>query len=371
MNVAVLPTVSLFAGVGGLERGLEAALDPAGVEVRGCLYVEAEAFAMGALVEAMFRGTVAPAPVWSMVEDCPAFLYAPLRRLAERQLLAFTMGPPCQPHSAAGQRQHTDDDRWIWPSVATWIFRVRPGLVLLENVPGLALGGLDVIVSDLAALGYSAEWDCFTASEAGAPHKRERLFLVAVLPDARGQLEGWLQPGGRERERPGETEFRDVGEDVASIRQRRELVDADNQRPPGDEAGEPGAPGADPLGRRAGLPRGGALPPFPPGPRDWRGWLAVLRAGRWDLFPALTAEEEWRLADAGRRVGAHPDGPSGNGGPPPERPVRGVDDGLAGACRPSVLFDQRIDGLRALGNGVVPQQAALAFRTLIRRLISS
>lgn len=89
-------------------------------------------------------------------------------------------GYPCQPFSVAGKRKGTDDHRWIWPDIARAVHVVRPRLVLLENVPGHLGWGFPEVVGDLAALGYVGSWACVRASDVGAPHRRERLFVVAA-----------------------------------------------------------------------------------------------------------------------------------------------------------------------------------------------
>lgn len=106
-------------------------------------------------------------------------------------------GPPCQPHSVAGKRKGTEDARWIWPEFARVIGALRPGIVFIENVPGLRSSGLRDVLADLAALGFDAEWGVFSAAEVGAPHIRKRLFVLAYA-NREGQLQ---QSGALEEER--------------------------------------------------------------------------------------------------------------------------------------------------------------------------
>lgn len=89
-------------------------------------------------------------------------------------------GYPCQPFSAAGQRKGTDDERHLWPYFAEAIRRVRPRYVVLENVAGHRSMGFDSVLGDLASLGYDAQWCSIRASDVGAPHRRERLFVLAT-----------------------------------------------------------------------------------------------------------------------------------------------------------------------------------------------
>ncbi len=88
-------------------------------------------------------------------------------------------GYPCQPFSAAGQRKGTSDARHLWPHFAEAIRRVRPRYVILENVAGHRSMGFDSVLADLARDGYDAQWCSVRASDVGAPHRRERLFVIA------------------------------------------------------------------------------------------------------------------------------------------------------------------------------------------------
>ena len=105
-------------------------------------------------------------------------------------------GFPCQPHSVAGRRQASDDDRDLWPEVVRCLRTVRPRWFVGENVPGLLssdagrfFGG---VLRDLAACGFDVEWDCLPASAVGAPHRRDRVWIVAHARGAgRIPATGW------------------------------------------------------------------------------------------------------------------------------------------------------------------------------------
>ena len=88
-------------------------------------------------------------------------------------------GYPCQPFSAAGQRKGTADERHLWPYFAEAIRHLRPRFVVLENVAGHRSMGFNSVLADLAGIGYDAQWCSLRASDVGAPHRRERLFVVA------------------------------------------------------------------------------------------------------------------------------------------------------------------------------------------------
>lgn len=88
-------------------------------------------------------------------------------------------GYPCQPFSTAGARNGTDDPRHLWPWFADAIRVLRPRYAVLENVSGHLALGFGHVLGDLATLGYDAEWDCIPASAVGAPHRRDRVFVLA------------------------------------------------------------------------------------------------------------------------------------------------------------------------------------------------
>lgn len=98
----------------------------------------------------------------------------------------ITAGYPCQPFSTAGQRKGSDDERHLWPAIRDAIGVLRPRFVVLENVRGHLSLGFAEVLADLAGLGFNAEWGCFRSSDVGAPHRRERLYVVATASDADG-----------------------------------------------------------------------------------------------------------------------------------------------------------------------------------------
>lgn len=91
----------------------------------------------------------------------------------------LTAGYPCQPFSHAGLRKGAQDERHLWPYIKTAISILRPKFIVLENVRGHFGLGFGDVLSDLAHIGYNARWTLVRASDVGAPHRRERLFIVA------------------------------------------------------------------------------------------------------------------------------------------------------------------------------------------------
>jgi DNA (cytosine-5)-methyltransferase 1 len=164
-----LPTVISFcSGYGGIERGL----DLAGVEHRVLAYVEIEAFAIANLVAKMESGELVPAPIFTDLKTFPAHLFRDCVDI-------ITGGYPCQPFSAAGKRLGTEDPRHLWPYILDHINAIRPVRCLFENVEGHISLGLREVIGDLEGVGYRATWGIFSASEVGAPHQRKRVYIMA------------------------------------------------------------------------------------------------------------------------------------------------------------------------------------------------
>jgi len=114
----------------------------------------------------------------------------------------ITAGYPCQPFSHAGKRQGEADPRHLWPEVARCVGLLRPRFALLENVSGHLGLGFDRVLADLAQIGYDAKWVVVRASDVGAPHRRERLFVVATNAESVG-WDGWQRELGKQAETDG------------------------------------------------------------------------------------------------------------------------------------------------------------------------
>ena len=169
--------LSLFSGAGG---GLLATTHL--LKWRTVCYVEWDAYCIQVLKQRIADGYLHDAPIW---DDVQTFDGAPWRGCVD----IVTAGFPCQPFSTAGKRNGSNDDRNMWPATIRIIREVRPAWVLLENVPGL-LSAMDdtatlphsyagTVLGDLAESGYDARWRVLSAAEVGAPHKRDRIFIVA------------------------------------------------------------------------------------------------------------------------------------------------------------------------------------------------
>ncbi len=171
----VVTEFSLFSGTGALSLGLRIAAD-----IRTVGYCEWDAYAASVILARMEDETLDRAPVWcgDLAElDASPFLGVDL----------VTASPPCQPYSVAGARRgnadhrsHGDGDGPI-PHLLRIIGEVRPRFVFFENVPTWITGGYFQSVRErLLYMGYGVKRPLFLAAEdVGAPHKRERVFVLA------------------------------------------------------------------------------------------------------------------------------------------------------------------------------------------------
>lgn len=103
-------------------------------------------------------------------------------RWQEGQCDLLTGGFPCQPHSVAGKRKASEDERDLWGECVRALRGIRPKYALFENVPGLLTSErgrfFNRVLADLAASGYDAEWQIISAASLGAPHRRERVWIL-------------------------------------------------------------------------------------------------------------------------------------------------------------------------------------------------
>ncbi len=302
MDTPALTHISLCAGYGGLDLGLRAALP----SLRTIAYSEIEACSAEVLLARMAQGQLEPAPLWTDLKSFPWEQY-------RRKVSIISGGYPCQPFALVGRRLGANDPRHLWPFILDGIRRAQPIACFFENVEGHITLGLEQVIADLGAAGYRATWGLFSAAEAGAPHARNRVFILAVLDDAqRTGLEGHLRSDGDAAGR------QDADRPVAApaFCNGWRAVQCDEPEQSGD------------AGATESLVVGGV---------EYRRPVT-----NWPQYPAhgiKPGEPARLLSPSESRVGGDPYG-----------------------------APDRVDRLRMLGNGVCPAQAANAFRTLARRL---
>ena len=101
-------------------------------------------------------------------------------------------GFPCQDISFAGKRAGISGEKsGLWKEYARIINEVQPGIVFAENSARLINNGLEEVIQDFAEMGYDCKWGCFTAAGVGAPHLRERCFVMAYPLQPRGKGDWW------------------------------------------------------------------------------------------------------------------------------------------------------------------------------------
>tara|TARA_R100000406_G_scaffold66358_1_gene46978 strand:+ start:438 stop:1406 length:969 start_codon:yes stop_codon:yes gene_type:complete len=104
----------------------------------------------------------------------------------------LTAGYPCQPFSQAGVRRGEKDDRHIWPQIFTIVQAKRPAWCVFENVSGHISLGLDQVLSDLEGEGYAVQPFVVPACAVGAPHRRDRVWIIAAHADSDGEPDGTI-----------------------------------------------------------------------------------------------------------------------------------------------------------------------------------
>lgn len=131
----------------------------------------------------------------------------------DHQIDSLSAGFPCRNISNAGKRDGIHG-RWssVWKNVAQAVGVIRPRIVFLENVEALRSRGLNVVVEDLAAIGYGIWWTCLPASEIGAPHLRWRWFGIAYPLDADSDHLGRLWRTRHQSEPEGRDEPAHLGD---------------------------------------------------------------------------------------------------------------------------------------------------------------
>ena len=328
--------ISFCTGYGGIESGIRRA----GVDVRTVCNVEIEAFVQANLVAKIEEGRMDNAPIYSDLKTFPAEIF-------RGKVHGLIGGYPCQPFSSAGKRKGEEDPRHLWPYIRKHVRAIRPVWCFFENVRGHTTMGLWRVLSDLEEDGYRTEWGLFSAEETGAPHQRIRMFILAYR-ECKGS-QGWIY-GGQDKKRESVDGYsRCGGTGAHGRRDSGQLAHTASREPRQSQA------------RNGGQDIGGGSEEELVNPErrgcgkdGISGSVEAIRRGesynsmsikesdtRW---PARPGEEqyEWeepRVTEAQSELG-------------------GAVDGLT----------HRVDRLRLLGNGVVPQTAELAWKTLWREM---
>ena len=348
-NTEELPTVLSFcSGYAGIERGL----DLAGINHRVIAYVEIEAFAIANLVSKMESGQLDPAPIYTNLKTFPSELFRDAVDI-------ITGGYPCQPFSAAGKRLGEKDPRHLWPYIREHIRTIQPARVFLENVEGHISMGLPTVISDLEEDCYRATWGLFSAREVGAPHQRKRVYIMADTISLRHR---WGNSDGREDKRQkvlsGEQGRSEVGSKVEGRSKcggsmgytEHDGSLATTERGSTEEASTDNKERQESSCKSEGASQSHSG-------RDLQtGELADTESQRVQGLRASGEQEPGAYGEAELPVRQGQRPRQANWEPEPR--VGRVVDGCA----------DRVDRIRLLGNGVVPQTAAKAWQVLSSRL---
>mgnify|MGYP003131248372 CR=1 FL=1 len=345
---------SICSGIGGLDIAFQS--EYIGGQTIG--YCEYDTYCQNVLWRRMQDGWLDNAAIWPD-------LYT-LEKSIVGHVDVLYGGIPCQPHSQAGKRAGADDPRDLWPNTLELLREVRPRLFFLENVTGITMGtgqqGAYVyrIFDDLCKIGYEFRWTTVRASDIGAPHRRERFFLLAYSNSTRGQSLKRDRMGNEYTKSKHPIQFESESGIVVNTydplgSEGKWIGLGSEHRQSGSQLGNTGdwirstrhaindsKPGAydipDDRSHANGSTVGevditeGLFQSFPPSPDSQDEWRGLIRRNA-SLSPAI------------------------------EPNLRRGPDGLTPG-----LDKYRRKGLAALGNGVVPQQAILAWLLLKRNL---
>lgn len=366
-NPSPFHVLSLCSGMGGLDLGLRLAVPGA----RTICYVENEAYCCEILAARMQDQCLDAAPVWS---DLRTFDGSPWRGLVS----AIIGGYPCQPYSITGRRQGTDDPRHLWPHVARVVREVDPEWCFFENVSNHLNIGFPEVARELQEMGYRVAAGLFSAEEVSAPHKRERLFVLAHSHEQHGdhRRSGASPICGQWRQetklREGQSKFVDdtqlSGRGSLGSRSHGGGEGTDINRKKDRGIGEPSEILADTQSEPERKSEYTICAPPWEVSRTYVGWrgrgMAHANGEQLEVGTGERRDDGEKQPSTTRVCGERlfPPRPNDFDGwseyletdPTLEPAIRRSSDGLA----------SRMERLRAGGNGVVPLVAAYAFRSL-------
>ena len=369
----VFTALSLCSGYEGLGLGLKRAIP----NIRTVCYVERETFAVANLVAKIKAGKLDDAPIW---DDLATFDPKPFTGMVH----IIHGGYPCQGFSVAGKRLGLKDPRWVWPYIARIVQAVRPVWCFFENVSGHLTIGFPEVYRSLRDMGYSVEAGIFSAAEVGAPHKRERLFILAHDSNRQGNTAIISEPA--------KTAQPESGNDLrkSQLANTRHSTRCPKHGQQQKECAEE-LSGRDKLGNA-----GGTEPGRLSGSQRQR--ISEIRQTSWPSRPGQP-QYEWevpRLVDNAmlrrprrkkEEICSRRDGTINSSQGQTQSRLGRISDGdtysldIAKGIRGGYYVKpggeighdlvmeakQRVDRLRLLGNGVVPQCAEKAFRELIKK----
>ena len=170
--------LDLFSGIGGISLALKP-------WVQTVAYCEIEPYAQAVLLERMQANDLDFAPIWDDITTLN-------REILDTEIDIIFGGFPCQDVSIAGKQAgiKSDTRSGLFFEVMRLVREFNPKYIFLENVAAICANGLDTVLREIAEAGYDAEWCCISAAEVGAPHRRDRWWILAYSNQTRSQKEG-------------------------------------------------------------------------------------------------------------------------------------------------------------------------------------
>ena len=323
--------LALFAGAGGGILGGKL------LGWRTVCAVEWEAYPASVLCARQNDGLLPTFPIW---DDVQTFDGKPWAGIVD----VVSGGFPCQDISAAGGGAGIDGERsGMWREMARIICEVRPRYVFVENSPMLTSRGLGRVLGDLASMGFDAKWGVLGAADVGAPHKRDRIWILCTNSDKqrwnvrcsnwekRSVLfnEGWQTSKNQSERKRWGNRIGQIGENVADTRCQPKRSDKRLQPESKVSIREKSSIVCSEVSNSTGIrPQGQGEHEQPIHSAQGNDWQA-------DHVESIGRPKQWSV----------------------EPNVGRVADGVA----------VRVDRLKAIGNGQVPLCAATAWRILSER----
>ena len=337
----MLRGLDLFSGIGGISLALKP-------WVKTIAYCEIEPYCQAVLLERMQSNDLDFAPIWDDVTTLD-------RTVLDTEIDIIFGGFPCQDVSVAGKQLgiKSDTRSGLFFHIMRLVRQYRPQYIFLENVAAICTNGLDTVLREIAEAGYDAKWCCVSASEAGAPHKRDRWWLLAYtnttrLPETwtKFKATGFAGNGAKAlaySASVGMEGLRSDGEQKSDLNEQKALSLCSGQRwparpnEPQDEWEPPRIVANSKHIRR----QSGEIE------RCFAETICDRSQGQ------ITSRESTRVCASGVSSASERVQNSGDDGTQPR--LGGNVDGVS----------YRVDRIKALGNSVVPQAARKAFEMLM------